>query len=268
MHNTLLLAAEEHPMTKDWSITFDFNPFIIGPMKPLDIPTVSAPVTPSKRVSRNNSASTPATKPRASTANRPVRATELPAAEDDAALRDYLSAISKHDQAALTCFYDLTVSRVYSVALRIVRHVHLAEEVVSDVYMQVWRDAQRYDDARGRVLGWLLIITRSRALDILRRQDEAFSHPEPYDLVFEPESEQKSAHDLLEAAQAGSALHEAMQSLTPLQRQLLSLAFFRGLSHSEIVEQSGIPLGSVKTHIRRALTALKSKLGQDMQLDN
>ncbi len=252
-------------MTKDWSITFDFNPFIIGSMKPLDIPKVSTPASPSRRVSRNNSVANPIAK---SQPGKVVRATELPAAEDDAALRDYLVAISKHDQLALARFYDLTVSRVYSVALRIVRHVHLAEEVVSDVYMQVWRDAQRYDDTRGRVLGWLLIITRSRALDILRRQDEAISHPEPYDLVFEPESGQKSAHDLLEAAQAGTALHEAMQSLTPLQRQLLSLAFFRGLSHSEIVEHSGIPLGSVKTHIRRALTALKSKLGANRQLDN
>jgi RNA polymerase sigma factor (sigma-70 family) len=271
MHNTLLLAAEERLMTKDWSIMFDFNPSILGGMKPLDIPTVSAPITPSKRASRNNSVTNSAAKPSASMAStviKPARATEPPVAEDDTALRDYLGAISKHDQSALACFYDLTVSRVYSVALRIVRHVHLAEEVVSDVYMQVWRDAQRYDGTRGRVLGWLLIITRSRALDILRRQDEAFSHPEPYDLVFEPESEQKSAHDLLEAAQAGTALYEAMQSLTPLQRQLLSLAFFRGLSHSEIVERSGIPLGSVKTHIRRALTALKSKLGQDMQFDS
>jgi RNA polymerase sigma factor (sigma-70 family) len=268
VHNTLLLAAEERLMTKEWSIPFDFNPFIIGGMKPLDIPIGSVPATRSKRVSQNNPAAAPVTKPRSSTVGKPVRATELPAAEDDIALRDYLGAISKHDQAALARFYDLTVSRVYSVALRIVRHVHLAEEVVSDVYMQVWRDAQRYDDARGRVLGWLLIIARSRALDLLRRQDEAFSHPEPYELVSEPESEQKSAHDLLEATRAGSALHEAMQALTPLQRQLLSLAFFRGLSHSEIVEQSGIPLGSVKTHIRRALTTLKNKLGANEQLDN
>jgi len=255
-------------MTKDWSITFGFNPFIIGSMKPRDIPSVSAPVPPSTRVNRSNSAVNPLTKSRAGTASKLVRAAELPVAEDDAALRGYLSAISQHDQPALANFYDLTVSRVYSVALRIVRHLHLAEEVVSDVYMQVWRDARRYDDTRGRVLGWLLIITRSRALDLLRRQDEAFSHPEPYDLITEPESEQKSAHDLLEAAQAGTALHEAMQSLTPLQRQLLSLAFFRGLSHSEIVEQSGIPLGSVKTHIRRALNALKSRLGANRQGDN
>lgn len=258
-------------MTKDWSITFDFNPFIIGGMKPHDIPLVSAPITSSKRVSRNNSVTSPATKPHASmasTVSKPALETGLLAAEDDAVLCDYLNAISKHDQSALARFYDLTVSRIYSVALRIVRHVHLAEEVVSDVYMQVWRDAQRYDNARGRVLGWLLIITRSRALDVLRRQDEAFSHPEPYELVSEPESEQKSAHDLLEAAQVGSVLREAMQNLTPLQRQLLSLAFFRGLTHSEIVEQSGIPLGSVKTHIRRALAALKSQLGTNMQFDN
>lgn len=248
-------------MAKNWPIAFDFNPFILRAMKPVNIPTVSAPVAPLKRAADNCSV------PK-SRARKPAHDSALPAADDDAVLCDYLSAISEHDQSALARFYTLTVSRVYSVALRIVRHAHLAEEVVSDVYMQVWRDAQRYDDSRGRVLGWLLIITRSRALDILRRQEEAFSHPEPYELVSEPESEQKSAHDLLEATQVGSALRDAMQILTPLQRQLLSLAFFRGLTHSEIVAHSGIPLGSVKTHIRRALATLKSQLEANVQFDN
>mgnify|MGYP001157458549 CR=1 FL=1 len=151
--------------------------------------------------------------------------------------------------------------RVYAVALRIMRHADLAEEVVSDVYMQVWRDAHRYDASRGRVLAWLLIISRSRALDLLRRQDEAFSHPDPHELVAEPDSGQKTAQDLLQASQEGSALHAAMATLTPLQRQLLSLAFFRGLSHSEIVAHCGLPLGTVKTHIRRALGALRDALG-------
>ncbi len=178
----------------------------------------------------------------------------------DASLRDLLAPIAEGDQDALADFYDATVSRVYSIALRIVRHPEMAEEVVSDVYMQVWRDPTRYDIARGRVLAWLLIITRSRALDLLRRQDEAFSHPEPHDLIAEPEDSGKNPQDLLSAIQSNAALGEALGALSPLQRQLISLAFFKGLSHSEIVDHAGIPLGSVKTHIRRALIILRNVL--------
>ena len=181
--------------------------------------------------------------------------------EDDRTLRECLQGIEKRDQSSLGRLYDLTVNRVYSVALRIARRSDLAEEVVSDVYLQVWRDAHRYEDSRGRVLGWLLIIARSRALDLLRRQDEAFSYPEPYDLVSEPASMQRFPEELLAAAQAGTALHAALQKLNPLQRQLLALAFFRGLTHAEIVAHIGMPLGTVKTHIRRALETLRKTLG-------
>ena len=241
-------------MAPDWTMPISLDAFILPGMK-----------------AEHN----PATKPAAHA--RPVAAAKVKAkakeaaetllpAEDNGLLRDCLVAICEQDQKALARFYDLTVSRVYGVALRIVRNDDLAEEVVSDVYMQVWRDAARYDDSRGRVLGWVLIIARSRALDLLRRQDEAFSHPDPYDLVAEPETGQRGPQDLLEATQSNTALHAAMEQLTPLQRQLLSLAFFRGLTHSEIVEHSGIPLGSVKTHIRRALSVLRDVLGPDADL--
>lgn len=191
----------------------------------------------------------------------------MPPAEDDAALRVCLDGIARHDQTALGRFYDFTVGRVYGVAMRIVGRPEMAEEVVSDVYMQVWRDASRYDTARGKVLGWLLVIARSRALDLLRRQDEAFSHPEPWELATEPIDIRDNPQDLLAATQTGSAVHAAMAALNPLQRQLLSLAFFRGLSHSEIVEHSGIPLGSVKTHIRRALGILRETLGANAEFE-
>ena len=236
------------------------DPFIILGMKSFDLP-ISKQRVPQVRAQRANSTSAATVELDHTSIDDTVRLVTLETTEKEAVLRECVLAISGHDQLALAKLYDLTVSRVYSVALRIVRHTHLAEEVVSDVYLQVWRDAPRYDTARGRVLGWLLTISRSRALDILRRQDEAFSHPEPYDLIAEPESGEKTAHDLLEAAQVGTALQAAMEALTPLQRQLLSLAFFRGLSHTEIVEHSGMALGSVKTHIRRALTVLREQLG-------
>jgi RNA polymerase sigma-70 factor (ECF subfamily) len=189
------------------------------------------------------------------------KAAALPQGEDDNLLRACLARIRDRDETALARLYDLTVGRVYGIALRILRSADLAEEAVSDVYMQVWRDVNRYDDSRGRVLGWLLIIARTRSLDLLRRQDEAFSHPDPYDLVSEPEARRDDPHDLLAATRDAQDLHAALLEMNPLQRQLLSLAFFKGLSHSEIVDHTGIPLGSVKTHIRRALALLRTRLG-------
>lgn len=184
-------------------------------------------------------------------------------AREDAELLACVDGIAGGDETALARLYDATVSRVYGVALRIVRQPESAEEVVTDVYMQVWKDAARYDASRGRVIAWLLIITRSRALDFLRRADEAFSHPEPLTLISEAEDNGGGPLDLLAATRDSGALQKALSVLTPIQRQLLSLAFFKGLSHSEIVEHAGIPLGSVKTHIRRALAELRKTLEID-----
>jgi RNA polymerase sigma factor (sigma-70 family) len=184
-------------------------------------------------------------------------------AREDVELLKCVDGVAGGDETALAKLYDATVSRVYGVALRIVRQPESAEEVVTDVYMQVWKDAARYDASRGRVIAWLLIIARSRSLDFLRRADEAFSHPEPLTLISEVEDNGSSPPDLLAATRDTSALHQALQVLTPMQRQLLSLAFFKGLSHSEIVEHAGIPLGSVKTHIRRALAELRKTLEID-----
>ena len=163
------------------------------------------------------------------------------------------------DEAALSAFYDATINRVYGLALRITRQPESAAEVVSDVYFQVWREARRYDARRGNVAAWLMTICRSRALDLLRRADEAETHPEPESL--RPETaERDTVHDLLGAVQERSALHGALARLTPLQRQLIALAFFRGMSHQEIAAHARLPLGSVKTYIRKALAVLREGL--------
>ena len=242
-------------MSPDWTMPFLIDAVILPHMKPL-LPSKSQTVAARAEAPQKIRASAASRQTRISTA-----AKALLSVDDEAAFHECLAGIAEQQQSALAHFYDLTVSRVYAVALRIVRRIDLAEEVVSDVYLQVWRDAHRYNTERGRVLGWLLIIARSRALDLLRRQDEAFSHPEPYDLVAEPESNQHGPEDLLVAAQSGGAVHAALRQLSSLQRQLLSQAFFRGLSHQEIAEQSRMPLGTVKTHIRRALRELRNLLG-------
>jgi RNA polymerase sigma-70 factor (ECF subfamily) len=104
-----------------------------------------------------------------------------------------------------------------------------------------------------------MTICRSRALDLLRRADEAEAHPEPESLRPEP-AEQDTAQDLLAATQQHAALHGALGRLEPLERQLIALAFFRGLSHQEIAAHARLPLGSVKTHIRKALAVLRECL--------
>lgn len=170
--------------------------------------------------------------------------------------KNLVAAIAQGDEDALASFYDATISRVYGLAMRIVGVAQTAEEVAADVYFQVWREAGRYDEERGSPLTWLLTICRSRALDALRRQDRAELQAEPAwpeDLAHE----ERGPLDLLLAIERSSGLHAALTELAPLQRQLVALAFFRGLTHQEIADYSGIALGTVKTHIRSALLVLQ-----------
>lgn len=169
-----------------------------------------------------------------------------------------LTRIAARDQAALAELYDGTVSRVYALALRIVGDDSLAEEVVSDVYFQAWIDAGKYDAARGSVQAWLMVICRSRALDAWRKRGRSVPATNSCELdgaAFDPGD---IVPDLLEATQRHGAVHRALARLEPLQRQLLGLAFFRGLSHAEIASHLGLPLGTVKTLIRLALRKLRS----------
>ncbi|HZR03599.1 MAG TPA: sigma-70 family RNA polymerase sigma factor [Burkholderiales bacterium] len=176
-------------------------------------------------------------------------------------LVEQLRGIIARSEQALAGFYDATSGRVYGLALRITGRSDAAEEVTTDVYMQVWRDASRYDLGRGRVLTWLLTICRSRAIDSIRRRDAAEPCAEPEELAAQDDGGAGSPEALLLLAERNEALRKALQTLDPLQRQLLSLAFFRGLTHEEIAGHADLPLGSVKTHIRRALQQLQSQLG-------
>jgi len=194
----------------------------------------------------------------------PPAAAQLDIIEQDNRLRALLGDIARHDQAALAQFYDVSIGRVYGLALRITGRADAAEEVASDVYLQVWRQARDYDAARGRAIAWLLTICRTRAIDHLRRREPA----EPLadaDLLSAQDGTASDPQDLLAASRDHGELHAALERLTPLQRQLLALAFFRGLTHDEIARHSGMPLGSVKTHIRRALGVLRSLLADSVQ---
>lgn len=180
---------------------------------------------------------------------------------DDTQLEAWIARIVDHDERALLALYEATLSRVYGLVLRLVRHTQLAEEVAEDVYFQVWRQAPRFDPARGRPLTWLLGMARSRAIDAIRREAR-FQHEELDEEaapVHAPAAE--SGDELLAVAQGHAELHRALLLLKPQPRQLVALAFFNGLSHEEIASQTSLPLGTVKSQIRRALITLRETLG-------
>ena len=182
---------------------------------------------------------------------------------EDLALCDLVNRVTRADQEALAALYDATVSRVYSLARSITRNLQCAEEVTEDVYWQVWRQALRFDRRRGAVLAWLLTLARSRALDHLRKRDAAFSHPEPQTLVDETGDVLANPAERVGAAQQERSLNAALERIEPLPRQLLALAFYRGLTHDEIAQQTHLPLGTVKSHLRRAMHTLRGLLAHD-----
>ena len=182
----------------------------------------------------------------------------------DAQMHAWVTAIARHDEQALAELYEITLNRVYGVALRITRNAQAAEEVSEDVYWQVWREAPRFDAQRGNVIAWLLTIARSRALDYLRKADDAELCEEPEVLLLDEPSHEGDPQDLLAATQNNAKLNQALQQLEPVQRQLVAMAFFRGLTHEEIAVFSDMALGTVKSHIRRALKQLHDVLEDDL----
>ncbi len=187
------------------------------------------------------------------------------AALDDHQLAGLVLRVCDQHEPSLARLYEATSGRVLGLVLRIVRNAPLAEEVVEDVFWQVWREAPRFDAERGRVLAWLLAIARSRAIDALRRNERMRAAEVAVDddtlEAFACDAERSDdPFDLVGASQHHARLHALLAGLEPLPRQLLALAFMRGCTHEEIAEQTSLALGTVKSHIRRTLAALRSQL--------
>lgn len=182
---------------------------------------------------------------------------------DDAALAALIQGIGSHDDRALARFYDATASRVFGLVGRIVNEAALAEEVAEDTYWQVWRQAARFDASRGRPLTWLLAMARSRAIDAIRRRErKAHVTLDDDELAAVCDEHNPCPQQSLVASRGQQLLQGALAALEPQPRQLVSLAFFRGLTHDEIAEATGLPLGTVKSQIRRSLQSLKQWLAQ------
>ncbi|HEX4050822.1 MAG TPA: sigma-70 family RNA polymerase sigma factor [Steroidobacteraceae bacterium] len=183
---------------------------------------------------------------------------------DDAQLLALLTQIQAGSISALSQLYSATVGKVYGLTLRITANRADAEEVTCDVYQQVWRAASQFDPKRGSLSQWILVIARNRALDCYRRRRPhtaaqwAGGQPPPQDDI-------PTAEEMVQQFEVGTRVRAAISSLSAVQARLIGLAFFEGLTHREIAARTQLPLGTVKSHLCRALTVLRRTLaGSDI----
>ena len=160
------------------------------------------------------------------------------------------------DRDAVAELYDRHAARIMGLAIRIVRNSSDAEDVVQEVFSQAWRTAPNYQPARGTVAGWLLMMARTRAIDRLRSRQARRDAADGADLDGLPADVAPVSEQLI-ASQQAARVREAMMTLPVEQRAALELAYFEGLTQTEIAERTQTPLGTVKTRIRTALTSLR-----------
>lgn len=179
------------------------------------------------------------------------------------ALPQLVEGICRADQHALAALFDRQVDRVYSIALKLLHCPYEAEEVCSEVFDRVWRRAEGFDPERGSVEGWIGAIARNASLDRLRRQarnpEVSAGDPEAFVLTPAPEAD-SSPEQWVDRAAFRRAAESAMDRLSAAQRRVVSLAFVQGLTHEEISRRLKLPLGTVKSHCRRGLNAMRSAL--------
>lgn len=176
-------------------------------------------------------------------------------------LQDLVAKIATGDRIAFEAFYDLTKKRIYGIVLKILGDPELAEEAMLDIYMKIWNQASRYNPAWGLVSVWSNVVARNRALDYVRKKKRI----QGFEVSLETTSPANEAH--LETPEGNmyrieraNQLLEAMKRLNDESKKLLHASFFQGMSHREIAEAFELPLGTVKTRIRKAMEILRVQL--------
>jgi RNA polymerase sigma-70 factor (ECF subfamily) len=165
-----------------------------------------------------------------------------------------VSAICSGDEQAMAELYARYSGVVYSVALRVLGETGAAEDVLQEVFMQLWRNPDAFDASRGSLAGWLAVISRNRAIDALRKRRPEVDID---DVVVSCEPDMARSADWTRAL---GKIRSALTAMPPPQRSALDMAFFEGLSHTEIAEKTGEPLGTIKTRIRTGLLTLRKAL--------
>ena len=179
---------------------------------------------------------------------------------NDERWRGCLDRIRAGDAEALAQLYDETSSLLYGLALRVLNDPADAEEVVLDVYQQVWKSIHTFDATRGTVSAWLTMLTRSRAIDRLRSMDTRRSRELPIENGWEADSVSVPPEAESIFAEERRLVRGALATLAPEQREAIELAFFRGLTHVEVAEAVGAPLGTIKTRIRIGMRRMRDML--------
>jgi RNA polymerase sigma-70 factor, ECF subfamily len=190
----------------------------------------------------------PALEPRRTQKGESLSSADLKAASPDMAL---VSAIRAGDQGAMAALYDRFSSVVYSVALRVLGDTGAAEDVLQDVFLQLWRNPGAFDASRGNLGAWLAVIARNRAIDA-RRKRKPESDIE--DVVLSVTPDMASDADRSRVAEK---VRGVLGTMSAPQRSALEMAYYEGLTHTEIAAKTGEPLGTIKTRIRAGLTALR-----------
>ena len=196
-------------------------------------------------------------------------ASSASAARKQAEMADLLSRVALGDRVAFRTLYDVCGAHLLGVILRIQRNRALAEEVLQEVFIAIWQSAQSFNPALSQPSTWLGSVARNRAIDSLRRAQSApqtvsrhhvDGDEEEQDMLQHLASDEPGPLDLLEQASDARALQQCMEGLNKAQRRSLALAFYQGLTHAEVAEQLGEPLGTVKSWVRRGLLTLKACL--------
>lgn len=178
----------------------------------------------------------------------------------DDELMALIDRVAARDELALKALYDQSSGKLYGLALRIVRNKEWAEDALQDTFLQIWRTAPDYRASLSPPMAWLGMIVRSRSLDLLRRRKAEREHlTDEIDEAMADTLEGDSPNplDTSLASQQAWALHQCLGKLENKQREVVSLAYLRDLSHGELAKQLRLPLGTVKTWIRRGLEQLR-----------
>ena len=185
-----------------------------------------------------------------------MAASETIPTSDAAALMRLIGAVALGDRSAYRSLYDATSPKLFAIALRILREESRAEDVLQDSFVNVWNGAAGYNPSLSAPMTWLVTIVRNRAFDYIRRTDHrAVAFDEELDAVLE--SDQPSPVELAARGQDALALERCMKRLDPGQRQAIAFAYWQGLTHSELAATLRIPIGTVKTWIRRGLEKMR-----------